>query len=191
MNIFVLDESPVMSAQMLCDKHCSKMIVESGQMLSTAHRMLDGKMVRRPSKSGKTMVKHWILDDDRDELLYKAVHMGHPCTVWSMVSEENYRWHYEHFVAMGEEFAMRRGKQHLTYTLLKEALAASPRNIPKTGLTEFAVAMKQFPDCVVPGNPVKSYRNYYVNAKSFAKWDWGRPAPEWFTEMKKMREQSL
>jgi len=35
------------------------MVVESGQMLSTAHRILDGKMDRRPSKSGKTMAKYW------------------------------------------------------------------------------------------------------------------------------------
>ena len=44
MNIFVLSEEPVEAAQMMCDKHCSKMIVEAGQMLSTAHRMLDGYM---------------------------------------------------------------------------------------------------------------------------------------------------
>ena len=42
MNIFVLDKDPVVAAQMLCDKHVSKMIVESAQMLSTAHRLLDG-----------------------------------------------------------------------------------------------------------------------------------------------------
>ena len=44
MNIFVLSEEPREAAQMMCDKHCSKMIVEAGQMLSTAHRMLDGYM---------------------------------------------------------------------------------------------------------------------------------------------------
>ena len=42
MNIFVLDKDPREAARMLCDKHVPKMIVESGQMLSTAHRMLDG-----------------------------------------------------------------------------------------------------------------------------------------------------
>ncbi len=58
MNIFVLDEDPVISAQMMCDKHIPKMIVEAAQMLSTAHRMLDGYMEKRPSKSGKRMVKY-------------------------------------------------------------------------------------------------------------------------------------
>ena len=52
MNIFVLDRNPVIAAQMQCDKHIVKMIVESGQMLSTAHRMLDAEVTRGPSKSG-------------------------------------------------------------------------------------------------------------------------------------------
>ena len=41
MNIFVLDKDPRVAARMLCDKHVPKMIVESAQMLSTAHRLLD------------------------------------------------------------------------------------------------------------------------------------------------------
>ena len=43
MNIFYLDKDPIKAAQMSCDKHCVKMIVESAQMLSTANRMIDGK----------------------------------------------------------------------------------------------------------------------------------------------------
>jgi hypothetical protein len=42
MNIFYLDKHPKVAAQMSCDKHVCKMIVESAQMLSTAHRILDG-----------------------------------------------------------------------------------------------------------------------------------------------------
>ena len=61
MNIFYLHEDPEISAKMHCDKHVVKMIIEYAQMLSTAHRMLDGVMVKKPSKSGKTMVKHYDL----------------------------------------------------------------------------------------------------------------------------------
>ena len=35
MNIFVLDEDPVVAATMSCDKHVVKMILETAQMLST------------------------------------------------------------------------------------------------------------------------------------------------------------
>ena len=42
MNIFALDECPVKSAEMACDKHCVKMILESAQLLCSVHRVLDG-----------------------------------------------------------------------------------------------------------------------------------------------------
>ena len=38
MNIFFLDKTPDGSAEMLCDKHVPKMLLESAQMLSTAVR---------------------------------------------------------------------------------------------------------------------------------------------------------
>ena len=90
MNIFILSTDPVEAAQMQCDKHVPKMLVESGQMLSTAHRVLDGHLTRRPSKSGKTMVKYYeMVNDSFENILYKAVHMGHPCTVWTMQTAAN------------------------------------------------------------------------------------------------------
>ena len=135
MNIFVLDEDPTIAAQSQCDKHVVKMIVESAQMLSTAHRMLDGKLIMKPSKSGKRMVKYYDLyegaDDLEAELLYyKAVHHGHPCTVWTMESSENYKWHWEHFYALCKEYTYRYGKTHETENKLLWPLQSLPRNIP-------------------------------------------------------------
>ena len=43
MNIFYLHEEPEIAAELHCDKHVVKMIIEYAQLLSTAHRMLDGK----------------------------------------------------------------------------------------------------------------------------------------------------
>ena len=42
MNIFCLHEDPKIAAQMSCDKHVVKMILESAQLLSTCHRVQDG-----------------------------------------------------------------------------------------------------------------------------------------------------
>ena len=39
MNIFVLDKDPYIAAQMMCDKHVVKMILEGCQMLSTVHSL--------------------------------------------------------------------------------------------------------------------------------------------------------
>jgi hypothetical protein len=181
MNVFVLSECPVESAKMMCDKHIPKMIVESAQMLSTAHRMLDGEMYKAPSKSGKTMVKHYLLpDSNREAVMYKSVHAGHPCTKWTMESKGNYDWHFKHFIALCDEFDFRFKKEHLTYIKLNELLSEAPNNIPDIGLTEFAQAMSQYPQCVVKGDAVKAYRNYYHEAKPFAKWVKGRLAPSWW-----------
>ena len=46
MNIFYLHREPDIAAQMHVDKHCVKMILETCQLLSTAHRILDGEQVR-------------------------------------------------------------------------------------------------------------------------------------------------
>ena len=183
MNIFVLSADPIEAAQMMCDKHVPKMIVESAQMLSTAHRMLDGTPDRRPSKSGKTMQAYYAFDDSaKDDLLYKAVHKYHPCTVWTMESKDNYIWHYKHMIALGNEFEYRFNKPHATITKLGAALAKIPNNIPDKGLTPFALAMKAYPECVVEGDAVQSYRNFYHADKlRFAKWDRGRDAPKWWS----------
>jgi len=107
MNIFPIEYDakgrpcPIESARVQCDQHAQKMYLESAQMLSTAHRLLDGTVGVVPStdkqgnmvylKSGKLRVKkHWKLDDERETEMYLAVHPKHPTTLWTMESAENY-----------------------------------------------------------------------------------------------------
>jgi hypothetical protein len=45
MNIFALDHVPRIAAQQHLDRHVVKMVIEYAQLLSTAHRVLDGKLV--------------------------------------------------------------------------------------------------------------------------------------------------
>tara|TARA_Y100000389_G_scaffold48997_1_gene44583 strand:- start:3782 stop:4354 length:573 start_codon:yes stop_codon:yes gene_type:complete len=186
MNIFPIEEGeyrpcPIKSAQSQCDKHVVKMIVESGQMLSTVHRMLDGDVEMRRSKSGKRIVKYWKLKGYREDLLYKAVHMNHPCTVWSRESSSNYRWHYEHFIALCKEYTYRYGKVHRTEKLLGLELGLLPKNIPVADYTPFKLAMSSNPECMFPDDPVKSYRMFYQTKQDRFSMIWtGRSVPEWF-----------
>lgn len=182
MNIFILDESPVESARLQCDKHVVKMIVESAQMLSTAHRMLDGTLEKRPSKSGKTMVNYYRLDDPKKEdLFYKAVHFYHPCTVWTMESKANYKWHHNHFVALCDEYRYRYGKVHKSDELLRYALLDAPENIPDIPMTQFKLAMGVAPQCMHEDDPVRSYREFYQTKQERFKMVWTRrEIPEWF-----------
>ena len=182
MNIFVLSECPIESAVLQCDKHVVKMIVESAQMLSTAHRMIDGHQVTVLSSNGRR-IKMWKHDDPvLDELLYKSVHTGHPSTVWTTESDQNYQWHYRHFVALCDEYEYRYGKVHSTRTKLEKALSVTPTNIKRTKqITPFKLAMKQFPSCVVEGDAVQSYRNFYQTKQDRFTMAWTkRPIPSWF-----------
>jgi len=183
MNIFILDTDPIVAAQWQCDKHVVKMIVESAQMLSTAHRILDGEQTRRPSKSGKTMVKYWVHpNQELEDTLYKAVHVGHPCTVWTMESVSNYIWHYQHWKALCIEYRFRYGKTHSTETLLTDVLRDAPRNINyNKSLTPFALAMTHEPQCIYEGDPVRSYQEYYHTKQDRFKMKWTRrQIPDWF-----------
>ena len=191
MNLFILDNDPVKAAQLQCDKHVVKMIVESAQMLSTVHRMLDGTMERRPSKSGKMMVKYWVHPDSGMEAnLYKAVHTGHPCTVWTMESSANYHWHLDHFEALLNEYEYRYKKHHSSGRLMRYLLS-HPFNIPSGGFTPFKLAMKSNPECMFPDDPVKSYRMFYETKQDRFKMAWtGRNIPEWFNVRSQNQNQS-
>ena len=63
MNIFFLDYDAQRCAEYHCDKHVVKMIIEYAQLMSTAHRILDGKQYIENNKG--RMIKRWKLNDNR------------------------------------------------------------------------------------------------------------------------------
>ena len=158
MNIFYLHRDPRVAARYHNDKHVVKMILESAQMLSTAHRELDG---------------------DVDDVIYRSTHKNHPSTKWARESYQNYMWLFDLFVALCEEYTHRYGKTHLTDTKLREVLRSAPRSIDRS--RQFT----QPPQCMpegykLEGNSIEAYRNYYMGEKSgFAKWS-KRRKPLWW-----------
>lgn len=175
MNIFYLNADPLLCAQQHVDKHVVKMIVEYAQLLSTAHRLLDGVETLGFSASGR-VVKRWQLPDDRDEVLYHATHKQHPSALWTRASKENYLWLSCLFDCLLKEYSFRYGKVHST-ARLSSALQQSPSRIISQGFTEPTPAM---PDhYIVSNDSIQSYRNYYQGSKShlFA-WK-NRPIPDW------------
>ena len=117
--------------------------------------------------------------------MYRAVHHHHPCTVWTMKNSKNYYWHDDHFRALCREYTYRYGKIHKTETLLTEMLKKMPKNIKegyKYMVSEFALAMQHEPQCIHPGDAVKSYREYYKTKQDRFKMLWTRrECPDWFT----------
>lgn len=156
MNIFILDLEPVTCAQYHNDKHVVKMILETAQLLCGAH---------------------WVTGS---EAPYKLSHKNHPCSIWVRESMENYDWLCELGMYLCWEYRNRYGKTHKTFKVITWCCDNKP-NIPNKGFTQPALAM---PDIYkVPGNPVKSYRNYYLGEKrSFSNWKNGN-IPDWFTNI--------
>ena len=72
MNLFYLHKNPKVSATLHCDKHVVKMIIEYAQMLSTAHRMLDGDPYVSQTLGGRR-IQRWRLDPDREDILYNCL----------------------------------------------------------------------------------------------------------------------
>ena len=178
MNIFYLDKDIKKCAEMHVDKHVVKMILEYAQLLSTAHRVLDGTISVGVSSTGRKKTTY-IIEDYRDSILYSATHINHPSAIWVRQSEVNYRTLFNLFCALLEEYTYRYGKTHAC-TRLMSALSSPPKNIEYKPFTEPTPAM---PDQYkVKNDSVKSYRNYYIHDKNrFAKWK-NRSVPEWFSE---------
>ena len=172
------------------------MILEYCQLLSTAHRILDGEMVE-----GKKMVagsipvrwrkfKTYKLHDSREHVLYKATHINHPSAIWARSSSCNYEWLYRLFCATCDEYTHRYGKVHLTDSKLRDVLKQHPKRIAKS--KAWVGPTPAMPDeCKVAGDPLASYKRYYIDKKAdMAKWT-NREPPEWFINGVKEKDAYL
>ncbi len=177
MNIFILSQDPQEAARLQCDRHVVKMVVETAQILSTAHRILDGKETTIVGPKRKK--KHWeLIDAFREKLFYRATHRNHPCCVWARESLGNYIWLYEHFIALCDEYTYRYGKIHRCDSLFRGVLDEAPSRIPDVGLTEFATATNTV---VSIEDIVQRYRAFYITKKTKFKMTWKkRQVPDWF-----------
>jgi hypothetical protein len=173
MNIFYLHNDPKTCAEMHVDKHCVKMILEYAQLLSTAHRVLDGTLNVGLSASGRKKTSY-VLMDQRESVLYSATHINHPSAIWVRQSDKNYDWLFSLFQALMDEYTYRYGKVHACARLEIE-LSKLPKNIPQKPFTEPTPAM---PDHYkVSGDSIQSYKNYYLGDKT-RMFSWkNRPTP--------------
>lgn len=193
MNIFVLDEVPQQAARMHCDQHIYKMILEYAQLLSTAHRILDGKEQRFVGEDAKPRT-FWLLPgeqvvetkNDKDRwvlkirkpVVYNVTHCNHPAALWARETSANYVWLSRLLSCLLAEFEYRREKFHATDLLYARALQYAPANIRQGRRTDWPQTMPD--EYKVPGDAVEAYRRLYCGPKSrFATWK-VRPAPSWY-----------
>lgn len=180
MNIFYISPDPEEAARWMVDKHVVKMILESAQLLSTAHRVLDGRLTAGKSKTGRN-VKRYVLEDAREPVVYTATHVNHPSAVWARKSVENYNWLYEHFFELGREYTYRYGKTHKCFQgEMPHMLSSPPHNLREYEMTLMPSAMA--PEYIINADPVINYRNYYKVGKKNLHAYTRRDPPPWLYE---------
>ena len=137
MNIFYINEDPIIAARELADDHIRKMQVESAQMCCTAHWETGGTAP------------------------YKRAHKNHPSTIWTRQSIQHYRWLIAHGLEICNEFEKRYGKRHKTQDVLEWLLVNHP-NIPDI---DFVPPPQCMDDIYKSNNTIESYRKFYIEEK--------------------------
>jgi hypothetical protein len=184
MNIFVLHENPVIAAQMHCDRHCCKMIIEHNQMLAASYYHTIGISRKKefPENQDKIndLFKGWPRKHpDGSEFHYSVSHVNHPCTIWARTSIENFNWLLDCTESLCDEFLFRYKHEHSGRAIVNW-MRQNPPNISSSKLTPFAQAM---PDCYKSEDSIEAYRKYYGYKPSYMDMKWAHSEkPEWFTD---------
>jgi hypothetical protein len=133
------------------------MILESAQMLSTAHH-----------------------EYNSDRAVYKTTHKNHPSTVWARECTSNYRWLYDHMVALGDEYTRRYHKTHLTIQKCRDALREPPEGMP------WNVHHTQPPQCMPDEYKrecsIDAYRLYYASKADIIDMRWTNASRQFFNQ---------
>lgn len=163
MNIFYLHTLPQIAARYHCDKHVGKMLIESCQMLATAHHHFgNGKAVS-----------------------YKPTHANHPSSVWVRESRLHYDWVAALARELGREFFKRYGKHHKSYDVLMSELFYAPAGMRELPL-KWRPPTLAMPDEFKSDDHVESYRKFYATKRDRMDMVYYRHAmtpPDWLTDI--------
>ena len=155
MNYFYVEKDPTSAAQALCDKHVVKMILETAQMLSTAHRLTESPQA---------------------DFVYKPTHSNHPSTKWLRSSQIAYKHGLQHLCALFDEYRHRYNKTHATERLLPY-LSQVPEALPDLPFVDPPQCM--YDECR-HSDTVEAYRSYYRVRRNEIDMRWtNREIPAW------------
>ena len=159
MNIFYLSQNPERAARWHCDKHVVKMILETTQLLYTAHwvlAILNGGPKAAPDfRTAPTMAS------DPAHHGYRSIHNPkHPSAIWVRESLEHYKWLCELGMALCEEFQHRFGshKAHSCEEHIYWLYANPPPSLISRGWSQPPQAM---PEEYRDPSSIIAYRKYY------------------------------
>lgn len=168
MNIFFLSLDTEEAAMWHCDAHVVKMILESAQLLFTAHH------VTNPD----------IFKQELPFKVYKPTHKNHPCAKWARESLSHYTWLCSLAWCLCLEYTHRYSittpKTHASQPAI-EWLCHNPPPLPNLPFVQPPQAMGKNPECM-GDDSVVAYRKLYrdVKAKTMPKFRYTkREPPTW------------
>ncbi len=155
MNLFWFHPVATVNAEMHCDKHVVKMILELAQMLSCAHHVHNSPHASK---------------------VYRKTHVNHPCTKWTCENRLHYHRVFGLFKALLAEYTYRYHKVHASERLIPYL----QDNPCPSG--DYKVAPQAMPDEYKNDCLFTAYKNYFNGEKQhIASWT-NRPIPHWFEE---------
>lgn len=182
MNIFVLHPNPRKAARYHVDKHVRKMILETCQLLYTAHwalfypQLLLCRSAIQLSKTQKQLsVPEYMLSAPVNltsgEAGYRPCHIHHPCNVWTRESLAHYRWLAQLGKELAREYRYRFGKTHASEAHVLWLAEHPPLqwvdeerpSVVRLSDRDFAIAMDD--EYKISSLPVVCYRHYYRTSK--------------------------
>lgn len=171
MNIFYLHQLPMLAAQYHCDKHVGKMLIESCQLLATAHHHFgNGHAVS-----------------------YRPTHVNHPSAIWVRQSRLHYDWLSDLARGLGRQFLWRYGHDHKSRGIWFRELMYAPPAMQDLPLrwTPPTLAM---PDEYKSDDHLVSYRRYYASKAATMPLVYNRgnsPQPDWLQELLRLEESTV
>lgn len=153
MNLFILDQDPYIAATYYQDLHVNKIIIEGAQMLAAAYP-LDRLAQDDVPKTQKGRPR-------------RHAYQKHPMTIWVTENLSNFQWTIDHITALCNEYEYRFDRpRHFTRDFIDWCDTNLPDlpNLPQT--LQPQCFTKSFPECLVEGDPVAGYQNYYNTAKT-------------------------
>lgn len=171
MNIFYLESNPKLCAFYHNDRHLVKMILETAQLLFTAHHVDPSPEINYESVE-----------------MYRKTHVNHPSAVWVRERLNNYIWLVELGMELCKEYTIRYGRIHATQSKM-EWLQLNWPDLNLKSLTRKPPKCMGTYEYEESDSVELSYMKYIFYAKNRANVYWKRsPKPTWFI---KLEEQCL
>lgn len=158
MQIFFLSRSAKEAAQMACDKHVVKQIIETAQILSTVWFKVHGSKHKLYHQLG-WLCKPWP-------------NKKHPSILWVEASRANYAWTVQYWGALLSEYTNRYHKFHKFQTMHDNLVTMIPDpSLVSDDFVPMSPEYQALPVELKDEDPVVAYRAYYKRDKArFAKW---------------------